>query len=58
MDIQKQQESKTCPTGDCPQGLESIKKIGLTPSEKRAIFFRLKSHIFKQKRLIHNLPLF
>lgn len=58
MYIPKQQKSNSCPSGTCPSGTDSIKKIRLTPSEKRAIFFCLKKEIFKQKRLIQNLPLF
>jgi hypothetical protein len=57
----KQQKSKlatnSCPTGDCPSGTESLKKIRLSPHEKRAIFFSLKREIFKHKQLKRNLPL-
>jgi hypothetical protein len=41
-----------CPTGDCPDGVASVKEIGLSPREKRAIFFALKEEIWKQKKLL------
>lgn len=34
-----------CIDGRCPVGIDSVKKIGLTPQEKRAIFFCLKKEM-------------
>jgi hypothetical protein len=48
MQPQKQEELK-CVDGRCPAGIEQVKKIGLTPREKRAIFFSLKEKIFNLK---------
>ena len=56
MSIQKQSELK-CHSGTSedlpdflsPSGIEILKKIGLTPREKRAIFFSLKKKIFNLK---------
>ncbi len=58
MYVKQQKSNNTCPTGNCPEGIEKLKEIGLAPQEKRAIFFRLKQEIFKEKRLRQNLPLF
>ena len=38
-----------CADGRCPPGIDSVKKIGLTQKEKRAIFFSLKKEIKKSK---------
>ena len=38
-----------CIDGRCPVGIDSVKKIGLTPQEKRAIFFCLKNEIKRSK---------
>jgi hypothetical protein len=50
-----QPKPNTCPTGNCPPGIEILKKVALTPREKRAVFFALKEEIFKQKRLRREL---
>lgn len=47
-----------CPDGRCPVGIDSVKEIALTPQEKRNIYFKLKNQIFKQKKLLRELPLF
>ena len=56
--IKQRNNTHICPTGNCPPGVDEVKKIALSPTEKRAIFFVLKQHIFKQKQLIRNIPLF
>lgn len=38
-----------CIDGRCPVGIDSVKKIGLTPQEKRTIFFYLKKEMKKSK---------
>lgn len=57
MEIEKQQNHNlpagrqdVCPTGNCPEGIDMVKEIKLTPKEKRAIFFALKDKIFKLKK--------
>ena len=55
MEIEKQLKHNTCPSGNCPEGLDSVRKVGLTPREKRAIFFTLKEHIFQLKKQRHAL---
>ncbi len=52
--IQKQPKSDSKIS---PIGVEEIKKIALTPKEKRAIFLALEKEIYKYKRLIENKPL-
>lgn len=47
-----------CPDGLCPVGVDAIREIILTPQEKRAVYFRLKDQIFKQKQLLQEIPLF
>jgi hypothetical protein len=54
----QKQLNSLCIDGRCPVGIDSLKKIGLTPKEKRAVYFGLKEEIFKQKQLLKNLPLF
>jgi hypothetical protein len=44
--------ANVCPEGDCPKGIEVLKKIGLTPREKRAIFDSLNRAIVAQEMII------
>jgi hypothetical protein len=55
MQIPKQRKLNTCTTGNCPPDIDLIKEIGLTPTEKRAIFFSLKEQIFKTNKLRREL---
>lgn len=53
MKIQKSQELqklKVCIDGRCPEGIDEMKEIGLSPLEKRAIFFSLQSAIKRAKK--------
>jgi hypothetical protein len=49
MQIPKQLNNK-CTDANCPPGIEQVRKIGLTPKEKRAIFFNIKEKIFRLKK--------
>ena len=49
MELEKKQLHNVCPDGRCPEGIESLKEITLTPQEKRAIFFSIKRKIFDLK---------
>jgi hypothetical protein len=48
MEKQKQQIHE-CIDGRCPVGIDRVSEIGLSPLEKRAIFFVLKKEIDKAK---------
>jgi len=41
-----------CIDGRCPPDIDLVKEIGLTPLEKRAIFFCLQNQINKSKLLV------
>jgi hypothetical protein len=41
--------SQNCADGTCPVGIEELRKIGLTPKEKRAIFHSIMD--FKKDEL-------
>lgn len=45
----EKQHNNVCVDGDCPQGIELLRKIGLTPEEKRAIFLTLKHEMEIQR---------
>ena len=53
MEIEKEKQCDKfyCPDGNCPTGIDKVKKFGLTPREKRAIFFAIKRKIFMLKKL-------
>ena len=38
-----------CIDGRCPTGVDKVKKVILTPKEKKAIFLRLEEEISKDK---------
>ncbi len=46
-----------CADGRCPVGIDALREKALTLPEKRAIYFKLKDQIFKQKQLLKELPL-
>jgi hypothetical protein len=47
MQIQKSQKLE-CIDGRCPVGVDTVKEIGLSLLEKRAIFFSLKKEMEKK----------
>lgn len=58
MKIQKQRkpnETEPCLDGRCPEGIDEVKGIGLSPLEKRAIFFSLQSAIKRAKKDLENI---
>lgn len=46
----KQFKDDNCIDGRCPVGVDAIKEIGLSPLEKRAIFFSLESMIKRTRK--------
>lgn len=50
MQIQKQLGREYCLDGRCPEGIDSVKEIGLSQLEKRAIFFSLQNAIERAKK--------
>ena len=51
--MQKQnQPIHECIDGRCPVGIDTVKEIGLSPLEKRAIFFALQKEIDKTKEKV------
>jgi hypothetical protein len=42
-------EYNKCVDGKCPAGIEAIRKIGLTPKEKRAIFHSIVLNLKKEE---------
>ena len=43
-----------CIDGRCPPDIDLVKEIGLTPLEKRAIFFCLQNEIEKTRKSVQN----
>jgi hypothetical protein len=41
--MQEHNNKHICIDGNCPEGIEVVRKIGLTPKEKRAIFHSILS---------------
>jgi hypothetical protein len=50
MYIQEQRKHEyTCPSGLCPEGIEIVKDIALTPLEKKAIFLSFQRMVTNLK---------
>jgi hypothetical protein len=50
----QKQRIHECIDGRCPPGIDVVTEIGLSPLEKRAIFFVLQKEIDKAKETAEN----